>query len=384
MRSTVDRNGEIIDNRSLTVSVRLNKATENECVRVFACLFNTINELFGDYCVLDWNLNNRVLKNEQMLFDTKYNGEFSACLMGDVKGKRVTNKSTLKQYTNHLHFHGRQWDEAQYYSEYYKKNILKCRNDPKKFRKELIKLYSLEGMESRNQVLSHDIHLNGACYRIYQDSWRGEFIFFVKTYCLDTELKETGEELFDMGKRISAVSNNADIELSIDCVAAEPDYRYLFGFLNIPAGFFKDDDKEILYKISELESIAYNKYIIDIGWANIISPGKAQLFKGHIPEGITDNVETTVLDNGAVCIRIASGVEDLKLKDLKKVKELMYPVLLPGHREYALDHRFRNCWEYVPILDKEIIVEDDEVILRMDHDADIDYILSGEDTWVTS
>lgn len=117
-------------------------------------------------------------------------------------------------------------------------------------------------------------------------------------------------------------------------------------------------------------------YLCAVEWFNLISP----LANTNIPSLSNDNalyptIKVQRLNNGAVTVRVDKPPEQIDTVDLLPVKYLLYDGLYPGMRELpkkiCLDEKYiapvakvRMQWEYLPILEEEIVITSDSVIFR--------------------
>ena len=383
MIATADSFGRIIDCRYLCVRAAFYQLSDKQILKLTEEVYEAIHRLFADRCVLSWQLNNKALNKPETIarFRVSESPYLSCTVLGDVVSTAVYNKTTQKKYENTLEYHpafsfGTGPSFASYdYPTYCAKELEPHSGDPIQFRAALNKLFSEENRINLRQYRDHDMAGGILAYRdeiLGTSNYSGTLDFRISLFSLDNEVDEIAIQLDNLSRSIFEQYRSINITIGIDQTGH--DFERYFGRLT------KDNIENEYYHALNLR--ARYLYLNHIGWANYVSPTVASL---GIQLG--DINKKTLIEpipgTGGLYIQCGKAVSDVSIAALKRLKVVMYPMLLPSGEDRPLCFSdngfffFRENWENVPILDEEITIEDTKVRISTRNQPDKDYLLNS-------
>ncbi len=379
MRSGSDVFGKIVDSRSLVFSLCFWNLSELQLLELSETMYQIMNDLFADNCILNWKMNKKNLKSvNQIKNNSIKNGNFGVELTADVISKTVFDKKSQNLYDMKLKYGlsylVRKCSLNESYD--YRKSCIEEQHHMDKHSNSkdvLLKLFALENHVYLNVIQKHDVYCFISCDDYDDGKCSGVIEFLGNVYSLDEKVNNVAIKLYNFSVYASHTFENINAYITTTVWANE--HNNYFSELNLPDEYYVDILSGVFSETGEdYDDAAEVAYIKELGWANVISPMHAALLGDNIEKEGTENVEVKVLENRAVSVKIKDGIDRLQLSDLKTVKRIMYPCLYPGHTEFPLNYKFRSMWEYVPVLDDEITVTDNSVIFRINREPDLEYL----------
>ncbi len=394
MIPTADYFKVVIDCRRLTISGDFYNLNRDQVLQLFEDIYSFVALHFDKECILTWGYTcNGKTKRFKIPEDLRFTipekqNLFSIDFYGDVRSKRVYNKTSLRKYDYDLHY-GNVYSTvglASYgYPQYAEKELDPYRGSPIELREALIRTFSQEDRIYQDINFKHDIAGGVFVHSMpeHPGYYAGEFLIEVSVLSLDDSINEMAETFFAFGKSLS--EKYTRINLSV-YVFQESDDEYL-SYFGILLPLYKSHQKqketgriikeEIIRENFLIEQANY-MFIRRVGWANILSPKLCTLLPQTITEDKND-ISTCILPNGALCISLDKDIGKTTLHELKRLKKFLYPALYPGLRWFMVENVGRHYWQNVPVLDDEIKVVGNKVFFSYLGEFNEEYVLSFYD-----
>lgn len=377
MQPLSDYFGKIIDCRKVVFDCRFFHLTKNKKIQLFDSFFNFVNSAFSEECVLNWKFDNKVVRDQNNLYQKLQNENDETIYMdviGDVKCNRIYNKITLNQYDRDLKYRLPLFTTLSIkysvdYLEYFKAKIepYVSLNSIIELKNSINNVFDLEYRVNKNVYSDHAIRGNCFSAKSHKndDEYYGEISLWISYFSIHDEVNHLAKSLYEYGVKIATefADTNVTIKVNQSC-SNILDSRLFFRSLIANA------DQSPTSR--EQSMLANYMYLQDIGWANIISPYTARLLDihqhGNTKYNLVDKNQTYVihmLKNGAISIQNKRDIEETTILDIKSIKSIAYRALYPGIGRFQLTWPYwRSNWENVPILPEELKTEDKQIVFQ--------------------
>lgn len=373
MKSMAEAYGIPIDSRRISLNGTYWGLTEPECIALIREFISFISNTFPSETICLWKLDEKTLKNP-VDFQSSSAFRMDRCfleMMGDFPSSMVFNKTSLRAYERKLGmdmiFHTNRYPAFASidYPEYRKQHLLPYLNDPTKYKKALSDLFSLENRVNTQQNIVHDIdfcfvNVHSNCVT---SEFAGYFDLSLSCYAIENQLDHFGKAFSGLAKYISQKFGNLNITICIE--------QQRFDYLSYCVGnlTFNNEENMTQNYRTFLENMAKYFYVQNAGWVNILSPKLTEhLLRDHATH--TGDIKVEIFENDSSCLSIDKNLSSVCLQDLKHMKQMIYPVLLPGKSVFSIQREFRNYWQNAPMLDSEIQVCESKVYFKQGQPVD--------------
>ena len=166
LRSVAEMEGQIVDNRRLRLAGTFFSLPAETADYLIRDLYAYICEQFGDICVLDWKMRDRVVKDiEESLKKRKQkSGAYMMRLEGGIRCERIRNKTSFRRYlfdatypstprTDNLPML-----ESVDYAPYYDLRVRPYMKDRLALKTSALRLFDLDGRMHLQESGSLDVH----------------------------------------------------------------------------------------------------------------------------------------------------------------------------------------------------------------------------------
>ena len=369
-RSVIDSNLQVIDCRELKLAGTFFSLTQEQADGIARRIYDYANSIFGSSCVLDWMIENRVLKDMDTSLHTRKlkNGAYCITGRGNVLCDRVYNKATLRKHVREVCypaippkvFGSRQSVD---HAEYYETHVIPFMNDPEQLKKAVQNLFDLENRVYLASCQYPDLFAFISSSPMESTNlFHGEFGLQIPFYCLCDEVDLWGERFYELGKELAETFPNTNAYIEVGHTHAGS-YTCYFGSNRV--GFNTVPD------VSFLHLYLQELYLTEIGWAHFISKKTRLLIEGNT-QPTDDRIFLTELKGGGQAVRVRNPVSTATISDLKSMKRYLYPMVIPRTHTFPLDWPLRRYWEYVPVFEDELTITEKGVQFQHHGQIDVD------------
>jgi len=379
MRSTIDCLGKTISCSRLILGSKFFGVSKGNLLILLEDFYSFVNNHFGNECVLEWSCDEHAIKScediKQMCLQD--NPIMGMELRGNVLSSMVTNKASMRKYERLLNnsIINNPMNCSADYMAFYNKNVKNHISETDGFKKALIDLFNVDDREYididnkdniyGDIIVKKELYCNGYC---------GEIRLSVSCFCLDSAVNKTAENFFLFSKKLTQTVENINSAVFIG--TDDDDSRYFSGI--------RIRDPKAIDRNYMLDSLARERYLLNVGWATVLSSSAAKLLNMQaLLCNSTVDVSTETLNSGALAIVLNCDAGRVKMGDLKVIRKMVYPALLPGGMIFNKDTLFRKCWETVPILDEEISIDGQLVKIAHKGSANIEYLFPEKEVFDT-
>lgn len=379
LRSVAEMGGLIVDSRKLRFAGTFFSLPAETADNLIRDLYAYICEQFGDICVLDWEMRDRVVKDieESLKKRKRKSGAYMMGLQGGIRCERIRNKTSFRQYlfdatypstprTDNLPML-----ESVDYAPYYNLRVRPYMKNHFALKASVLRLFDLDRRMHLQKSGPLDvfafIHVAPMMDRKdpdkppREDLFSGSFYLDLASCSLGDELDLWAERLCDFGRIIAEKYPRTNIRVEIN---PQNDRCYSAYY-----GLYPSQDDPILKK-TRLRAFSQEIYVTEVGWAHYISKETRTLGKLNLAGEDRELLQIEELPNGALLVRAKRPISQMKMADLKAVKRCIYELILPREHCMGIKYRLRSEWEYVPVFENELSITDEGYLFK--HHGTID------------
>lgn len=382
MRSIVDALGTLINNEELIMRGDFFALPAEETDNLAKDFFDAFYPMLKDICVMRLSFGDRSLRSlEEALKNSKsidgsyyYNAEIY------LKGERMKKKSDIRAYEREVFFNKRYHENDTIsgpadYCSYYAEHILPLvegkemwPHEKERLKPEIQKLMDLEGRIHFREPLYRDFGARFSCTHMKAGTnlYYGYFYLTARAYCLEGDT-DTWCGIFDgIARNLMKRNRNTNIYIAMDSLPIEASNYSLYFSRNIVQDvYYACQAKGISGSYYHYAAQAMKKVYLDsVSWGHYICPRTKSLSSLSTESKSFDRVFMEELEGGGLFVRSASPISQTDISELKAVKRVIYPLVLPcetlenggGACSRSIHENMRSRWEKVPVFEDEIVM----------------------------
>lgn len=371
---------EIVDCRMLQLELEFHLLDQKQLKKLATACANEIQRLTGESFYLNWTFGTRRIRADKLLEKIECADNWvDFTFEGDVISDIVYNAKTFKQYDRWLLYDdprtGYTREKPQDYFDIFREYI-PGQMSPDTLKARLLQLFNKNGLAKKAFWCGHDISgmLFSVPYWNRKDLYHGKFDFKVAAACLGSNILNISNAARAFLRNIASEVPNVSGRVALSPISSpSPCSGHMLYF----GGHVPAPDKP-----PDLIDTEWTKYYYLQGaeWFNLLSPLQANRLPDLLENAaqFRETVCVEPLSGGSIIVRAKNDVLHTDISDLLPIKKLLYDVLYPGKSEIMLEHLYslpgygfmakpRYQWEYVPMLDDEILIQNDRVVFKNLH-----------------
>ena len=379
--STVLLRHELIDCRMLQLELEFYELNQSQIKVVANHVFFKIIEMLKEIFFVSWTWKNRRMQENgvrKRINDLVGYVDFG--FEGDVFSNMVFDEKTFKQYDSQL-LHDASVSRKEtlvpvdYLDKYYE--LFGNALTSEQCKEALLEMFNSSGRRKIAKWRNHDVSgLFSSCpYVNRQDLYYGGFVLKINLTCLGSEISCFAEKMIELARGIADITSQTSARIALSPMNwSSPCSGHMMYFGD---GIIKDTT----HRKNGFLDIEWNRfnYVRGAEWWNLISP----LQRKHLPLlskelQFYENIAVEELPGGGVIVCSKRNILQTDIPELMDIKKLLYDALYPGKAIILREHledpdlfgfrvKPRQQWEYVPMLEDEIIVMSDRVVFQHKH-----------------
>ena len=378
LASTAEHWGEIIDCRSLVLSVDYYSLSKKDTLKIAEDVIQWLKEKLLERFWVRHYLCEKGVRKEIILpkiieqFERQNNVFYrmEAMVLSPVVHDLKTYQSYMRCVSipySHGIF-GFSPGVSADFADYWNTLFPDGKPEPELLKQNILRIFREEGRKYLGGYYSSDASalVNILPYQQKKDCYYGTVRIKISSFCLNGQQNEMAEALAEFAVFLSKNYHNlnAHVLLCPDTAGITP-YKTLFG-----GGDYTDGSHEDANCTRREWYPTY--YLSGAEWFNIVSP----LAQQHIPCSAEDSgargINVKNAAEGPLIVKSSKTILDFGISDALEMKKWLYPALYPGMSSVLLRMLFRdskadihyprNDWRIVPVFEDEINVMNEYLV----------------------
>lgn len=367
----------VVDCRSVQLELEFDNLTQIQLKKLAAKIFEKCVSVMQNEFYLCWDWNGKNIKEDHIPFKIQEaEGYFTFGFEGEVFSETVSDAKTFKLHSKSLFDKAMMGIGSILSVDYYdglrsiEPSIISAIT-PDETKTALLNLFNCPQKKKIGIWNSYDtvFLFSSYPYENNQKLFYGDVSLRVAALCL-------GEHIIDFSNMLAICVRQ--IAEEFETVSG----RVTLSPISLPNSscghmlYFGRLANQNIREVSNLtvREWARRYYVRGAEWFNVLSPVQSQQLSCFRNVSYADMCVET-LSTGGVMVASNKNILQTDIPELLSVKKFLYPALFPGEGVLFLEHLLarehvihttkpRREWEYVPMLEEEIIVLSDKVVFR--------------------
>lgn len=370
----------IIDKRNLRMDADFFLLTKEEVISLLHSFVKWCNAAFNDSCITSWiNDNGRRTKYERIIDEISKKAHIGVAVgfEGVVRSEIIYNKRTFHAFAKRHAFapsNGIICDFSADYMDFYHSQRSRLVNGEISWKEAVLSFFNEPKRKCYMTASFPDFQGGATCFQHSGNPnlFHGTLCVTISVYCLGQNISGVAERMSRFLIQQAEIYRNLNGNVTVTPTSI---IEHCCGHMNYFGHDVSIDNSHLDAEVEPQEWYPHY-YICGAEWFNLISPLARERVPLLMQKSLQyPSLQCRELQNKGIIIQVNLSPEQMDVDDLRPVKHLLYEGLYPGMHRIPKDEfldaenlvyfgKPRRFWECVPVFDDEVIVTDEDIILK--------------------